>query len=50
MGGIPRDSILFCEELTTIDRDFLGDGPLGRRLPEDFLDLVVLAVHDAIMP
>jgi mRNA-degrading endonuclease toxin of MazEF toxin-antitoxin module len=50
MGGLPHNSILFCEEITTITRSFLDYGPLGRRLPEDFLDLVALAVQNAIMP
>jgi len=50
MGGISHDSVLFCEEITTIDRDFLDGGPLGRRLSEDFLDLVILAVQNAILP
>src|SRR5205809_6321535 len=27
--GIKRDSVLFCEELTTLDRDLLTHGPLG---------------------
>src|SRR5713101_1154152 len=34
LGGMPRDSVLFCEEVTTIDRDFLGDGPLGLPLTD----------------
>ena len=29
VGGIPHDSVLFCEELTTIAQSFLDHGPLG---------------------
>jgi mRNA-degrading endonuclease toxin of MazEF toxin-antitoxin module len=50
IGGLEHDSVLFCEEISTIDRDFLDDGPIGPMVPEDILDLVILAVHNAIMP
>ena len=33
-GGIAHDSVLFCEEITTIDKDFLAPGPLGPPVPE----------------
>jgi mRNA-degrading endonuclease toxin of MazEF toxin-antitoxin module len=46
--GLHHDSVLFCEELTTIDTDFLtDDGPHGRVTP-DLLAQVVLAVRRAI--
>jgi len=48
LGGIPRDSILFCEEVTTIDRDFLQDGPLGPPLPDSMLRRVVEALLRAV--
>lgn len=50
LGGINHDSVLFCEELTTIDQAFLTDGPLGPPVPDELLDSVVLAVHNAIYP
>jgi mRNA-degrading endonuclease toxin of MazEF toxin-antitoxin module len=50
MGGLPHNSMLFCDEVTTISRRFLDSGPLGKRLPEEFLDLVVRAVQNAILP
>ncbi len=33
-GGISHDSILFCEQITSIHHDFLADGPLGEVVPE----------------
>jgi mRNA-degrading endonuclease toxin of MazEF toxin-antitoxin module len=44
-GGIDHDSVLFCEEITTIDRDFLADGPLGEPVPERILDHILRAVR-----
>src|SRR5437763_6998460 len=43
-GGLPRDSMFFCEELATIDRDFLVRGPLGPLVPAAMLDRVVAAI------
>ena len=45
--GLHHDSVLFCEELTTIDEDFLEDGPRGRASSE-LLDDVVIAVRRAL--
>ena len=47
-GGIRRSGVLFCEEITSIDRDFLDRGPLGPRLPGSVLDAVVRAVTRAL--
>ena len=47
-GGLRRPSVLFCEEITTIDRDFLGRGPIGGRLPKSVLRQVVFAVRRAV--
>lgn len=47
-GGIRHDSVLFCEEITTIDREFLVDGPLGDPVPDDVLDEVLRAVRRAL--
>jgi mRNA-degrading endonuclease toxin of MazEF toxin-antitoxin module len=49
-GGIARDSVLFCEEICTIDRDFLASGPLGPPVSAGLLDDVVSAVRHAIEP
>lgn len=48
VGGLPSDSVLFCEELTTIDRDFLARGPLGSPVPRSLLERVIRAVVLAI--
>lgn len=47
-GGIRRDSVLFCEEITTLDRDFLARGPWGRPVDPDVLGAVVRAVRRAL--
>ena len=44
-GGIKRDSVLFCEELTTLDRDFLTHGPLGAPVDAHVLVAVIRAVR-----
>jgi mRNA-degrading endonuclease toxin of MazEF toxin-antitoxin module len=46
--GLRYDSVLFCEELTTIDKEFLeDDGPRGR-VTAKLLDQVVVAVRRAL--
>lgn len=47
-GGILRDSVLFCEEITTIDRDFLARGPFGPPVPHTVLDAGLRAVRRAL--
>lgn len=47
-GGIARDGILFCEEITTIDRDFLRRGPLGPPVDAGILDQTCRAIRRAI--
>ena len=46
-SGLPYDSVLFCEELTTIDVAFLEEGPRGH-VSQDLLDHVVIAVRRAL--
>jgi len=48
VGGLRRAGVLFCEEITTIDRDFFYRGPLGPRLSGPVLDAVVRAVRRAL--
>lgn len=48
MGGLPHDSMLFCDELATIDRDFLVRGPLGPPVSDSLLQRVVAAILIAI--
>ena len=47
-GGLRRPSVLFCEELSTLDHEFLNDGPLGRPVSGFVLDQVVRAIRRAI--
>ena len=42
------DGVLFCEEITTIDRDFLADGPLGPPIDRRRMDEVVRAIRRAV--
>ena len=48
VGGIRHDSVLFCEEVTTIHHDFLAAGPWGRPVPEQLLRQVLRAVRRAL--
>jgi len=47
-GGLRKNGVLFCEELTTIDRDFLSRGPLGPAVSGDVLMAVIRAVRRAL--
>jgi mRNA-degrading endonuclease toxin of MazEF toxin-antitoxin module len=47
-GNIPLDSVLFCEEITTVDRDFLASSPLGPPIDGFRMDEVVRAIRRAI--
>jgi mRNA-degrading endonuclease toxin of MazEF toxin-antitoxin module len=46
-SGLRYDSVLFCEELTTIDKAFLAEGPRGR-VSQNLLYQVVVAVRRAL--
>jgi mRNA-degrading endonuclease toxin of MazEF toxin-antitoxin module len=47
-GGLRSPGVLFCEEITTIDRDFLYRGPLGPRVSRPVLDSVLRAIRRAV--
>jgi mRNA-degrading endonuclease toxin of MazEF toxin-antitoxin module len=47
-GGLRSPGVLFCEEITTIDRDFVYRGPLGLRLSRPVLDSVLRAIRRAV--
>jgi mRNA-degrading endonuclease toxin of MazEF toxin-antitoxin module len=47
-GGIKKNSVLFCEELTTLDRDSLTRGPWGTPVASDVLGAVLRAVRRAL--
>lgn len=46
-SGLRHNSVIFCEEITTIDRDFLARGPVGVLSPK-LMDGVVRSVRRAI--
>jgi mRNA-degrading endonuclease toxin of MazEF toxin-antitoxin module len=50
VGGLPNDSILFCDEVTTVVHDHLSTGPLGPPVPDDIMAQVVAGVLNAIAP
>jgi mRNA-degrading endonuclease toxin of MazEF toxin-antitoxin module len=47
-GGLPRASIAKCEQITTIDRELVGDAPLGASLVPARMQEVELAILRAI--
>lgn len=48
VGGLKKDGVLFCEELTTLDRDFLSRGPWGPAVPGDVVLAAIRAVRRAL--
>jgi mRNA interferase MazF len=48
VGGLAHDSVLFCEEITTLHVDFVRHGPLGPAVPAELLDRAVRAVRRAL--
>ena len=48
VGGIKKDGVLFCEELTTLDRGFPARGPWGPPVAPPVLVAVVRAVRRAV--
>jgi mRNA-degrading endonuclease toxin of MazEF toxin-antitoxin module len=44
-GGVPRDSVLKCEQLTTLPKECIADGPLSGPLSA----LVMSAVEKAVL-
>ena len=46
-SGLRHNSVIFCEEVTTIDRDFLARGPVGTLSPK-LMDTVVRGVRRAV--
>lgn len=47
-GGIKKDSVLFCEAITTLDRDFLTRGPWGDPVAPDVIAAVIRAVRRSL--
>lgn len=47
-GGIKKDSVLFCEELTTLAREFIVRGPWGPPVAPIVLGSAVRAIRRSI--
>ena len=47
-GGLTRDSVLKCEQITTLPKHLLSDSPIGRPLPARLLEDVERGVLRAI--
>jgi mRNA-degrading endonuclease toxin of MazEF toxin-antitoxin module len=47
-GGIMHDSVLYCEEVMTLHRDFFVDGPLGPPVSFSLLGRVNRAIRRAL--
>jgi mRNA-degrading endonuclease toxin of MazEF toxin-antitoxin module len=49
-GGIGHDSMLFCDEICSLDEEFLAfeRGPLGGQVDRDMLAGVVLKIRRAV--
>ena len=48
IGGLPHDSVAYCEEITTIHHDFVSHGPLGPPITEEPIAKVIRAIRRAI--
>ena len=48
VGGLPHDSVLFCDNVSAVDKRLVVEGPYGRPVPDALLDQVVLGVRRAI--
>jgi mRNA-degrading endonuclease toxin of MazEF toxin-antitoxin module len=47
-GGLPHDSVLACEKITTLAEDFIEHGPLGPRVSDELIARVLLGVRRAL--
>jgi mRNA-degrading endonuclease toxin of MazEF toxin-antitoxin module len=47
-GGIPHDSMAKCDQITTIDKSLLADGPLGDRINQALMWKIHYAVRRAL--
>lgn len=48
IGGIDHDSVLFCDEITTLHHQLMGDRPLGPPVPGRVLKEVMKAIRRAL--
>jgi mRNA interferase MazF len=47
-GGLPHDSVLFCEEVASLNKRFVLDGPLGLPVSPSLLGRVNRAIQRAL--
>jgi mRNA-degrading endonuclease toxin of MazEF toxin-antitoxin module len=47
-GGLDHDSVIFCEEISTLAHRFFRQGPRGQPVPESLLREIILAVRMAL--
>lgn len=47
-GGIRKESVLFCEEVTTLHRTLVARGPFGSRVEPGVLAAAVRAIRRAL--
>ena len=47
-GGLPRDCVLKCEQITTLPKELLGESALGGELPRRLLEQVERGVIRSI--
>lgn len=48
IGGLRQDSVARCEQVTTLDKQLLGRGPLGGAVPDAVLNDVVRGIRRAV--
>jgi mRNA interferase MazF len=44
-GGLAHDSVIFCEEISTVAQRFFRYGPIGPLVPEYLLEAIVVGVR-----
>lgn len=47
-GGMPHKSVAKCDQATTIDKSFLQDGPLGKRVSQALMWQIHYAIRRAL--
>ena len=47
-GGLKSESIVRCDQVTTIDKLLLGDGPLGAPISSTYREQIIKGVRRAI--
>ena len=48
MGGLHKDSMAKCEQITTLDKSLLIRGPFSEKIPQEILSEVLKAIMNAL--